>query len=96
MAGFDLETQRSAKMPGMSINVGMFDISAGSASVDVPTTLARALFGMALADLTGITDNQDTYGAFKVGDVSDSKVTFIRAGGSTGKDARISYILAGY
>ena len=96
MAGFDLETQRSAKMPGMTVNGGTFEFSSGSQTIDVPTTMIHAFGGMAVADITVTTDPQQTTSAYKVGDVSNSSVTFIRAGGFVDEDARMSYWLWGY
>ena len=96
MAGFDFYNQRAAKMPGMVVNAGRFDFSAGSSTIDVPTTLSKAFFGMAQADFTAQSDPQATLSGYKVGDVSNGKITFLRGGGSENEDARMSYIVVGY
>lgn len=96
MAGFDLETQRHAKTVGMCYDGGRFDFSAGSATIDVPTCLAGVLCGLAMADLSAATSPQQTMLAYKVGDVSDGAVTFVRAGGAINEDARMSYWLMGW
>jgi hypothetical protein len=96
MAGFDLETQRHAKMVGLCVDGGRFDFSSGSATIDVPTCLASALFGLAMADLTAANSPQQTTLAYKVGDVSNGAVTFVRAGGAVNEDARMSYWLGGW
>jgi len=96
MAGFDLETQRHAKTIGMCFDAGRFDFSSGSATCDVPTCLAGVLMGLASADVTAVPAAQQTPGAYRVGDVSNGAVTFVRAGGALDEDARMSYILAGW
>lgn len=96
MAGFDLENQRHAKTVGMCYDGGTFDFSSGSATVDVPTNLARAMAGLAMADLTATTSAQQTMLGYKVGDVSNGAVTFIRAAGNINEDAKMSYWLMGY
>lgn len=96
MAGFDLETQRSAQMPGMKVNGGRFDFTVGGTTVDVPTTLVNVMAGFAHADLTGVTDVQQTMFAYKVGDASACAVTFVRGGGNAGEAARMAYWLIGF
>lgn len=97
MAGFDwAETQRSAQMPNMKVNGGTFEFSSGSQTIDVPTTLSKVMGGLATADLTATTDVQQTMLAFRIGDVSNGAVTFIRAGGFLAEDARMAYWLLGY
>jgi len=96
MAGFDPVTQRHAKMPGLCIDAGIFDFSDGSATVDVPTNLSRVLGGLAVAEFSAASDPQQTLMAYRVGDASDCKVTFMRAGGMVGEDARMSYIMWGF
>jgi hypothetical protein len=96
MAGFDLETQRTVQLIGGKINFGVFEFSSGSTTCEVPTTLSRALSGLASADLTDVNDTQQTLFAFKIGDVSNAAIMFVRAGTFKGEDARMSYWLAGY
>ncbi len=94
--GFDPETQRTAHMPGLKLDAGTFDFSNGSETADVATTLAKALGGMAVADLSATTDVQQTTMAFKIGDASNSKVTFVRGGANIFEDAKMSYLLWGF
>lgn len=96
MAGFDPVTQRATRPPNVAIDIGTFDFSAGSDTVDVPTTLAKVMFGQALADLSTVDDPQQTMIGYVVGDVSDAAITFIRGGGGDGLDAKMSYMVAGY
>lgn len=96
MAGFDLETQRHAKTIGMCFDAGRFDFSSGSSTCDVPTNLSTVLMALAQADLTSVTDPQQTMQAYKVGDASNGAVTFVRAGGNIGEDARMSYLAVGW
>lgn len=96
MAGFDADTQRSAQLPNVKMNFGMFEFSSGSETIDVPTTLAKAFGGAAMADLTATTDPQQTMVGYKVGDVSNGAVTFTRGGGHVDEDARMSYWLFGW
>ena len=61
MSGFDwADTQRSVQLPNVKVNFGTFEFSAGSQTIDVPTTLAKAFGGMAAADFTSVTDPQQT------------------------------------
>ncbi len=96
MAGFDPETQRHAKTVGMCFDGGRFEFSAGSSTCDVPTNLMNVMGGLAMADLTGTDDVQATLFAYKCGDASNGKITFLRAGADIGADARMSYWLMGW
>lgn len=96
MAGFDPDRQQTSQMVGLKVNCGTFDFSNGSQTADVPCTLARALGGMAMIDCVDTDVTQATVVGYKVGDVSDCKVTFIRGGGVIAEDARMSYLLVGY
>jgi hypothetical protein len=78
------------------VDFGTFEFSSGSTTIDVPTTLARALLGLAIADFSVTTKPQQTLFATKVGDVSNCAVTFMRLGGFSDEDARMSYLLGGY
>jgi hypothetical protein len=96
MAGYDDTIQRNAGTPGMRFDGGRFDFSSGSATCEVPTRLARALCGLAMADLSATTSPQQTVLGYKVGDVSNGAITFVRAGAAVNEDARMSYWLMGW
>lgn len=98
MAGFDPETQHSGRWPGgLRADAGVFDLSGGSSTVDVPTTMSKVMGAIAVAEFTATTGSmQQTLIAYKVGDASDGKVTFSRGGGSIQEDARLSYLVWGF
>lgn len=96
MAGFDYENQRTAQMPNMKVNGGTFDFSGGVATIDVPTTLAKVFGSVCAADLTATTSVQQTMLAYRVGDVSNGFVSFLRGGGFIDQSAHMSYWMWGY
>jgi hypothetical protein len=94
MAGFDLDLQHAGNVPGLGwVESGVFDISSGSRTVEVPTRLTTCNSGMGMADMSTV-NNTTFLTTDRV--ITSSFVTFKRHGAFIGEDVRFSYFLTGY
>jgi len=96
MAGIDLATQYSGTLPGAgSVDVGYYDISSGSWTVEVPTRLTTCFFGLGIADYdTGGDNNTLVFPTDCV--ITAGAVTFRRTGPYNAEDERFRYIMVGF
>ena len=96
MAGFDLDQQRSYTLPGGGRGEsGLFDISSGSRSVEVPTRLTSCYAGWAIAQ-TDTANIQHCLLATTDGSISAGAITFWRHGSFKGEDTRYYYEVKGW
>jgi len=93
--GRDLDTQRSGTLPGAGrVDIGYYDISSGSLTVEVPTILTTCNFGIGMADMNGDDNNCLVFNTDCV--ISAGNVTFRRNSGYTAEDVRFRYLLVGW
>lgn len=94
--GFDLEAQHSFTAPGAGrAEVGYADISSDSATVEVPTRLLTCYFGMGISD-TDTTNGNNVLVFTTDCSVSNSAITFKRAGPLLEEDVRFRYLVFGW
>jgi len=97
MAGIDLASQYSGTLPGAgSVDVGYYDISAGSLTVEVPTRLTTCFFGLGIADYVTNGDNNTLVFPTDCAVSTAGAVTFRRTGPNAGNDERFRYIMIGF
>jgi len=96
MAGIDLDLQKSGTIPGAGrVELGAYDISSGSWTVEVPTRLTTCHFGLGIADYdTGNDSNILVVPTDCV--ITSGAVTFGRTGSIVDEDVRFRYLLAGW
>jgi len=93
--GRDLDTQRAGTLPGAGrVDVGYYDISSGSLTVEVPTILTTCFFGIGMQDMNGDDNNGLIFNTDCV--ITAGAVTFRRNSGYKQEDARFRYLLAGW
>ncbi len=102
MPGFDLDLQKAGTIPGAGrIEVGYWDVSGGSDTVEVPTRLVECYFGF------GIAAYDYTAGGFSAGytpslvftsdcSITLSAITVRRMGTDNTRDERFRYIFVGW
>lgn len=97
MAGIDLVSQKAGTLPGAGrIEVGYFDVSSGSWTVEVPTRLTECYFGFGIADYNTGGDNNVLVFTTDCVISSSGAVTFRRNAPFNGEDVRFRYQLCGW
>ncbi|MCJ7482661.1 MAG: hypothetical protein MUO31_06820 [Thermodesulfovibrionales bacterium] len=96
MAGIDLASQYAGTIPGAGrTELGYFDVSSGSWTVEVPTRLVTCFFGLGIADYdTGGDNNTLIFPTDCI--ITSGAVTFRRTGPYNLEDERFRYMLCGF
>ena len=96
MAGFETGQQHSYTIPGGGRGeAGYYDVSNGSATVEVPTRLTECYFGLGVADTDPSSGNNALIFSTDCS-ISSGAITFKRHSSYLEEDVRFRYLVFGW